>query len=150
MWWNCFPPGSQYIGVSGLFTPNWRRSWMGAEDIYRGVITSRPLPILPPPIVDKHIFIYIIQFRKIDLKSALWLSARTIAFLFTYRSDLLRQTMSKNGRKLILLFSPIFCCFSCFYTPFLLFLDPKVSRNGKHGFCCFLPFLETFCHFSCS
>ena len=60
------PPSSQYIGVSGLFTPNWRRSWMGAEDIYRGVITSRPLPILPAPIVDKHIFIYIIQFRKID------------------------------------------------------------------------------------
>ena len=71
---------------------------MGAEDIYRGVITSRPLPILPAPIVDKHIFIYIIQFRKIDLKSALWLSARTIASLFTYQSDLLQQTMSKNGR----------------------------------------------------
>ena len=30
IWSNCFPPSSQYIGVSGLFTPNWRRSWMGA------------------------------------------------------------------------------------------------------------------------
>ena len=30
---------------------------MGPEDIYRGVITSRPLPILPAPIAEICIYI---------------------------------------------------------------------------------------------
>ena len=35
------------------------------------------------------------------------------------------------GETQFLLFIGTFCCFSCFLTAFLLFLDPKVSRNGN-------------------
>ena len=41
MWSNCFPPSSQYIGVSGLFTANWRRSWMGTGGLGGGGYLSR-------------------------------------------------------------------------------------------------------------
>ena len=53
--------------------------------------------------------------------------AQFLLFIGTFEKCL------EMGEAQFLLFIGSFCCFSCFETVFLLFLDPKVSRNGNDG-----------------